>query len=242
MGFRQNLKGLAAAATGDDEKRYRLAERLARAIHPEAILGGRGRIWLHDAEYRSIFGHFRGPQPGETMERAYFIGQLAQLANAVPGDTAECGTYTGLTSHEICRFTQPGKVHHAFDSFLGVSAPIDLDGSYWTEGDLSAGVQEFETNLAGFDVRTYEGWIPDRFADVEELTFSFVHIDVDMYEPTRDSFAFFYDRTVAGGVIICDDYGFSTCPGATKAVDEFMANRREPIVRAPTGQAIIFKR
>jgi hypothetical protein len=77
---------------------------------------------------------------------------------------------------------------------------------------------------------------------VGELTFSFVHIDVDMYEPTRDSIAFFYERTATGGVIICDDYGFSTCPGATRAIEEFMANQPEPIVRAPTGQAIIFKR
>ena len=82
----------------------------------------------------------------------------------------------------------------------------------------------------------HEGWIPDRFGDVAETRFCFVHLDVDLFQPTRDSLGFFYPRMVDGGLIVCDDYGFETCPGARRAVDEFFADRPEPIgVHLPTG-------
>ncbi|TIX21118.1 MAG: methyltransferase, partial [Mesorhizobium sp.] len=71
--------------------------------------------------------------------------------------------------------------------------------------------------------------------------FALVHIDVDLYEPTRDALAFFYDRVCANGMIICDDYGSGLCPGARKAFDQFFENRPEGIIELPTGQAIVVK-
>ncbi|HEX3704868.1 MAG TPA: TylF/MycF/NovP-related O-methyltransferase, partial [Vicinamibacterales bacterium] len=67
-------------------------------------------------------------------------------------------------------------------------------------------------------------------SDIEAERFEFganwvrilLHIDVDLYEPTRDSIAFLYERMNPGGIVVCDDYGFMTCPGATKAIDEFL--------------------
>ena len=49
-----------------------------------------------------------------------------------------------------------------------------------------------------------------------------MHINVDLYEPTKDSLDFFYPRLVKNGVIICNDYGSCKFPGAKKAVDEFL--------------------
>lgn len=53
---------------------------------------------------------------------------------------------------------------------------------------------------------------------------------------------FFYDLLVPGGVLVCDDYGFTTCPEATEAVDEFMAARPKPVLHCPPGQGIVVKR
>ena len=47
---------------------------------------------------------------------------------------------------------------------------------------------------------------------------------------------------VKDGIIVCDDYGFSTCPGAKQAFDEFMKGKPEPIVHVPTGQCFIIKK
>ena len=43
-------------------------------------------------------------------------------------------------------------------------------------------------------IKTYKGWIPERFDEVKDRTFSFVHIDVELYQPTYDSLEFFFPR------------------------------------------------
>ena len=73
------------------------------------------------------------------------------------------------------------------------------------------------------------------------MKFSFVHIDVDLYEPTHDSLSFFYERLVPGGIIVCDDYGSEACPGAYKACNDFIADKPEEIVHLTGGQGVIVK-
>ena len=46
---------------------------------------------------------------------------------------------------------------------------------------------------------------------------SFVHLDVDLYEPTRACLDYFLPRLSPGGFVICDDYGAPTFPGAARA-------------------------
>ncbi len=68
-------------------------------------------------------------------------------------------------------------------------------------------------------MRLHPGWIPERFADVGDQSFAFVHVDVDLYEPTRNSLEFFWPRLAPGGILSCDDYGLTQFPGARQAVD-----------------------
>jgi hypothetical protein len=78
---------------------------------------------------------------------------------------------------------------------------------------------------------------------VEDRRFKLVHIDVDLYQPTRDSVEFFYPRMVPGGVILCDDYGSTRCPGARRAMDEFFFEKPEgPVVDLLNGQGLAIKR
>jgi predicted O-methyltransferase YrrM len=225
---------------GDDEMRYRLAELVARVIHPQAILSERGRLWVQDQAFRARFERIGGTWY-RNLDRVYFLGQLAALSCRAPGDTVECGAYLGLSSVEICRATQPGRRHHVFDSFAGLSEPDDVDGPYWRKGSMSSSEAVFRDNLAEHDVVTYAGWIPERFSDLETDTLCFVHVDVDLYQPTLDSLQVLYGLVSPGGVIVCDDYGFDTCPGASRAVDEFAATIPETVLSAPTGQGVIFK-
>jgi hypothetical protein len=66
-----------------------------------------------------------------------------------------------------------------------------------------------------------------------------VHIDVDLFDPTLSSIAFFHPRMVPGGVILLDDYGLDTCPGVTAAIDQFMLGRPEPVINLASGGAFI---
>ena len=88
----------------------------------------------------------------------------------------------------------------------------------------------------------HSGWIPEKFHEVSDVRFCFVHLDVDLFQPTLDSLSFFYDKMSPGGIILCDDYGFITCPGARKAMNSFFADKPEEIVSLPTGQGFVVKR
>ena len=69
----------------------------------------------------------------------------------------------------------------------------------------------------------------------------FVHIDVDLYEPTRDSIEFFYPRLAPGAVVLCDDFGMPTCPGATKAIEEFLRDKPEKMLFLPDSGGFFIK-
>src|SRR5262249_33275448 len=150
----------------------------------------------------------------------------------------------GASAYLMCEAALAhGKTVHLFDSFEGLSNPRSIDGSYWRAGGLRAPESQVSENLARFaNYRVYKGWIPTRFDEVSHRGFCFIHVDVDLYEPTRDSIRFFFDRIVDGGILLMDDYGFATCPGAKLAADEFFSTLNVPIVMLTTGQAIVIKR
>ena len=185
-------------------------------------------------------------------DRKFVLWSMARNTSNLPGDTAECGVLDGASSYLICsaRATCASAEHHAFDSFEGLSAPRSEDrpssnvAFEWASGDLSVPLEEAMHKLGRFDnIRYYKGWIPSRFEEVSARWFSFVHVDVDLYQPTKDSLEFFYPRLVPGGILLCDDYGYHTCPGARQAFDEFAATTPEQtVVHLPTGQGFIVKR
>ena len=175
--------------------------------------------------------------------RRWTLYQLLRLTAYVSGDTAECGVFRGSSSWLICQANRGSrKTHHLFDSFAGLSAPGPRDGEHWRAGALSCGEEEVGANLSDCPaVQYHPGWIPDRFSDVAERRFSFVHIDVDLEQPTEASFEFFYPQLEIGGILLCDDYGQATCPGVTAAADAYLATRSEKMVSLSTGGGFLIK-
>lgn len=230
--------------SGPQYTRYVMAEVFTRIIYKPYKFSEFGRVFLQDDNFLSYYEGYVSRDNYRSLDRKYTLDQLMQLAPTVPGDTAECGAYQGASSLLMCRHIQGlDKKHHVFDSFEGLSTPKSEDGAYWQEGDLAVGEQSIRNVLKPFDfVQYHKGWIPHTFERVRDNTFCFVHIDVDLYQPTFDSLAFFYPRINPGGIILCDDYGFSTCPGAKKAMDAFFADKNEPIVHLTTGQGLVIKR
>jgi hypothetical protein len=55
-------------------------------------------------------------------------------------------------------------------------------------------------------------------------------LDVDQYKSYKDGFEFVYPRIVPGGIIIFDDYSCPATPGATIAINEFLATVPENII------------
>jgi len=204
-------------------------------------------VWIQDPTFADAQKRW-GTIVGMPDDRRFFVFSTAASMRRVEGDTADIGVRYGTSSYFILAgLNAPNKAHHLFDSFEGLSEPTvgDMENgkkTRWEKGDLQVDENVTRKNLSMFpNCHFHKGWIPHRFPDVADKRFALIHIDVDLYEPTRDSLEFFYERVNPGGVIICDDYGLTTCFGARKAVNEFFADKRESVIHVPTGQSLVVK-
>lgn len=91
------------------------------------------------------------------------------------------------------------------------------------------------------NVTCVAGLVPDSLDVARARTFSFVHIDLDIYSAIKSACEFFYPRMESGGILLFDDYGYSSCPGARAAVDEFFADKPEVKMAMGTGQCSVQK-
>lgn len=228
----------------EEDARYRAAEALTMAIYPTYKFSEYGRLYLDDQPFLDYYRRFMDANNWHSLDRKYTLDQLLKLTSHLSGDIAECGVYKGFSAYRMCMASRSSsKLVHLFDSFEGLSAPGRLDGNYWSEGRFSVREDALRETLVEFkNYRVYRGWIPNRYNEVKELTFSFVHIDVDLHQPTLDSLEFFYPRVESNGVILMDDYGVRSCPGAKLAADSFFADKKEPIILLTTGQGLVIKR
>ncbi len=184
---------------------------------------------------------------GPKIQRMYMVRNLLLSVGGLPGEWAECGVFKGSTSLIMAEYNKrynlldKGARIHLFDSFEGLSNPGQADsGTNMIEGDYRAGEQEVRKNLSDYDCFEFHaGWIPERFSDVSSKEFCFVHIDVDLYQPVRDSLEFFLPRMVKGGIVVLDDYGCKETPGALQATDEVARKYGCRVAALPFGQAFI---
>ena len=239
------LASLVSSERRRADTRYRLAERVFERLAPGQHLSEDRRWFFADADYAAFYERF-GEGNYRAYDRRYAVAQFAALASRLPGDFAECGVYRGATAYLLARAlaeAAPERRLHLFNSFAGLSAPDGIDGAHWRKGDMAVGLADVRMALGEHlpRIEFHPGWIPERFADVADRRFALVHLDVDLYQPTADSLAFFYGRLVDRGVLVCDDYGFETCPGARRALDEFFADKPEPVLNLPTGQGVVIR-
>lgn len=203
--------------------------------------------------------------PLKVFHRHYAMQALVNYflrAGRLAGRRGECGVFTGLSSRVMCeaaRALDPafdGSGFHMVDSFEGLSAPQAEDFQPVNGPDGSdvmvppmiaadhfrvdyARVQASFADFPG--ARFHKGWIPEALELLPDDRWSFVHLDVDMYAPTLACLKYFVPRLVPGGVVICDDYGAPTFPGAARAWLEYCDAQDLPFVVLPTGQSILVK-
>ncbi len=179
-----------------------------------------------------------------TIPRCYFLYQAAQQTVTLPGNIAEVGVYRGGTARILTETSQPhSKTVHLFDTFEGMPE-VDASRDIHRKGDFSdTSVKSVKKQLG--DLNNYllhKGIFPETAAPVENEVFSLVHIDVDIYKSVLDCCQFFYPRVTESGMMVFDDYGSESCPGAKLAVDEFFRDKPESPMYLPTGQCLVVKK
>jgi hypothetical protein len=190
--------------------------------------------------------------------RFYMLHQLLQAAYdrlGETGDIAECGCWRGHSTYMLALIAERAGASdfHVFDSFEGLSdygekdagglAPTSRSDAQARQKLFAADENAVRSDLARFPfVSFYKGWIPERFGEIEDRSFKFVHIDVDLYQPYVDSIEFFYPRLLEGGILAFDDCGSAGFPGARRAVEELEAKFKPQLyLQFPLGGAAWFK-
>jgi len=172
----------------------------------------------------------------------YFHDQIERVRN-VEGDIVECGVSIGhgaLLFMLLSEYIGVERTYYGFDSFEGFTDPVAKD-----ENPPIAGKNFFasppETVLRVLrDGSITDSRINDRvrlvkgFFDMTLPTYegkiALLHLDGDLYDSYKISLENLYDKVAPGGIIMFDEYHDKRWPGATRAIDEFFADKSEQIV------------
>ncbi|TAL49188.1 macrocin-O-methyltransferase [Patescibacteria group bacterium] len=171
---------------------------------------------------------------------AYQIYRTVRETEKIKGDIAEVGVYKGGSAKLICEATK--KPVHLFDTFEGLPDLCEIDNpEQFRKGDYSAQFENVKSYLKKYpDVYFYKGLFPSTSELVKNKKFSFVHLDVDLYESTLNCLKFFYPKINRGGVIISHDYLKSE--GVKRAFDKFFKDKPEIIIELPAcDQCLVVK-
>lgn len=159
-----------------------------------------------------------------STDRLCNLIKYSQLVSGLGGYMASFGVYMGGSLEVLAKYNPTIDVF-GIDSFAGLPKENEkIDFHY--EGQFADGVNF--NNIAGYfkmlynNVRLVRGFSPDVFKYFDNnVRFSFVEIDVDLYQSVMDGLDFFMPRMLKGGIIIIDDYKVLSTPGSEKAVNDF---------------------
>jgi hypothetical protein len=231
-----------------------------RILFGDVAIGGTRLLDLYDS---CIKASDTPVSPWKTFARIQGAANLAHYflhSLTLDGARAECGVFQGFSALFVCRAAAltagrfAGEGFHLIDSFEGFPKPRAEDFIPIRRGDETGNAPAFKAGDAAVSfeavrgvfrdfpgIRFHRGFIPQVLSELPDTRWAFVHIDVDLYEPTRASLEYFYPRMVTGGVIVCDDYGSKLFPGARKAWESYCEAKGIAFVTLETGQSVLIK-
>ena len=168
----------------------------------------------------------------------FMIYSLSLRQKKIKGDYAEVGVYNGSSAKVMCE-TKGDKHLYLFDTFEWLPEVDKIDTGYSKK--MFAGNYEYvKQRLSQYgNVHIHKGLFPETSGPIENNKFAFVHLDVDIYQSTKDGLEFFYERMQNGGIILSHDYSQSR--GVKKAFNEFFTDKPEEIIELPMTQCMIIK-
>jgi hypothetical protein len=171
-------------------------------------------------------------QSGRTLlgyDALYVLWQVIHNLTAAPGAIAEIGTYRGGSAYFIASvfasLALADVPFHVFDTFEGhPEGAISERDPDQKPGFFSAtgydDVREYLSSFAGAHV--HKGDILTVLPHVAPDQYRLVHIDTDLYLPTKACLDHFGPLLSSSGVLVLDDYGSRKCEGVRVAVAEYL--------------------
>ena len=203
--------------------------------------------WAADADFQAAFADIREHTLVDHF-RCYELWQLIEQTAHLPGDILEVGVWRGGTGCLMARRVQmlgsQAKVVLC-DTFSGVVKAGAKDGAYrgGEHADTSLDiVNDLASRMGLANVETLIGIFPEETGErIADRRFALCHIDVDVYQSGLDVLEWVWPRMPVGGVVVYDDYGFATCDGITRLVNERYVQRGAVTLHNLNGHAVVIK-
>jgi len=206
--------------------------------------------------HREIIGKVRDKTMTSPERLFSLIDACRYVSEAgIEGCVVECGVWKGGSSMaaalSFLNFGEANRNLYLYDTYEGMSAPEDVDKKVgddelaavkFQETKMSedssdwcySPIEEVSQNLAttGYPkerLRFIKGKVEDTLpTQSPDEPIAILRLDTDWYASTKVELELLYPKLVKGGVLIIDDYG--TWEGARKAVDEYFAEKKIPIL------------
>ena len=173
-------------------------------------------------------------EPPRLIGLYHLLSQV--LAYDVVGEVVELGCHAGQSAvllREILDHHRSEKLLHVYDSFQGLPPPqIEDAGARFVGGDMRATEDELLQKFVDLDLTpplVHAGWFSDTLPAELPAQICFAQLDCDFYASVTASLTAVYPRLTRGGIMVIDDYGWEGLPGATRAVDDFVATTPETL-------------
>ena len=175
-----------------------------------------------------------------------------RMTMELPGDIVELGVYRGASLMSWANFLEirnmgdRAKQVIGFDNWKGFTCLDPKDGkedlrvNKVTGGyDGGAFREILQDAIAVYDRDRFipykpriilvdgqiEETVPRFVEDQPGLRICLLHVDCDLYRPTKVGLEHLWPRVVPGGVVVFDDYGIRPWEGESAAADEFFADK-----------------
>ena len=166
--------------------------------------------------------------------------EIYERVRELPGAIVAYGVYKGASLSRFASFralleNDHGRTIYGFDAFgafptAGVQSDADQQFISQFESAGGGGIPRTDLEEAleakGFsNIELIEGdvfeTIPALLARTPHLRIALLHLDMDVYEPTRFAIETLLPHMTRGGFVVFDDY--NAVEGATRAADELCA-------------------
>lgn len=181
---------------------------------------------------------------------------LCQQVSKIEGDIIECGVWKGGMIAGIAQLLGNNRKYYLFDSFEGLPAAREIDGSAaiaWQGNKKSAiyydnctAEEEFAISamkLTGTTFFIKKGWFDKTLPSFSiSGKIAILRLDGDWYDSTLTCLKYLYPQVNYDGLIILDDY--YTWEGCCKAVHDYLSSisSASRIHRSLEGVAYIIKK
>ena len=159
----------------------------------------------------------------------------------IPGIVIECGVFKGISLSRFLTFRSIlennfGRKIYGFDSFGKFPTTNDIgDKKFFKNWKKSVGesISKKELSKIFFD-KKFENFelvkgdvfktIPKFIKNNDNMKIALLHLDMDVYKPTKFVINKLFEKMSSNGIILIDDY--SSVKGTTKAIDEFLKTKK----------------